>query len=117
LKVSVILYSYDELSSINSRIVIIEGGFFMGNAKAIKNFAINFWDLHDERLKKGFFIGKDETLMNILIFERKPHHFVRLRSQNECIHKYVDVWFYYQYFLASDYFFDCLTKRNELLIF
>ena len=88
----------------------------MGNAKAIKDYAVHFWNLHDERFKKGYFIGKDETLMNILIFERMPNQFVRLKSQNECIHKNVNIWFYYQYFLASDFFFDCLIDRDEFLI-
>lgn len=48
----------------------IEGGFFGGSKTAIENLFNNFYDIHDERFEKGLFVGKDQTIMNILAFER-----------------------------------------------
>lgn len=95
----------------------IEGGFFMGSKQAIKNFEFNFWNLHDERLEQNLFVGKDETLMNILTFEKKTNSIVRLNTQNECSKNYFDIWFFYQYFLASDLYYNCKILRKDLLLF
>ena len=87
----------------------------MGNKNAIQWFENNFWNLHDSRMKKNYFIGKDETLMNLLAFEPKTmHSIVRLNADNDCIH---ERWFFYQYFLASDYYYECFLNRNKLLMF
>lgn len=93
----------------------IEGGFFMGNKNAIQWFENNFWNLHDSRMKKNYFIGKDETLMNLLAFEPKTmYSIVRLNADNDCTY---ERWFFYQYFLASNYYYECFLNRNKLLMF
>jgi len=95
---------------------IIEGGFFMGNSKAISNFEKNFWNLHDERLNKKLFIGKDQIIMNIIAFNSTKSAY-RLKTWNlECKFK-VNEWFFYQYYLATDENYLCKNDRELLLLF
>ena len=47
---------------------LIEGTFFMGSQKAVHHFKEEFWHIHDKKLQKGEFIGKDQILMNIILY-------------------------------------------------
>jgi hypothetical protein len=95
---------------------IIEGGFFMGNSIAISNFEKNFWNLHDERLSKKLFIGKDQIIMNIITFNLSKSIY-RLQTWDlECEFK-VDKWFFYQYYFANDEYYLCKKNRELLLLF
>lgn len=68
-------------SSSFPEIELIEGGFYLGTKKAINKFETNFWQIHDERFDKGLFIGKDQTMMNI-ISSIKSNEIVRLQTWN-----------------------------------
>jgi len=93
----------------------IEGTFFMGSKVGIYNFEKYFWQIHDQRFDQGLFIGKDQTIMNILAFKsNKSHLIARLKARNTNCMKQVDIWFFYQYYLASDNYYAC-NNRQELL--
>lgn len=100
---------------------LIEGGFFMGSNKAISNLEFDFWKLHDERLVKGYFIGKDQTIMNILAYNSynsSRSKIARLQAWNsltDCSFK-IDKWFFYQYFLANDEYYLCNGNKETLVI-
>ena len=59
---------------------LIGGNFFGGSNTSLKNFSNNFYDIHDERFEKGLFIGKHETIINILAFTRNPNIIILLNS-------------------------------------
>ena len=98
---------------------IIEGGFFMGSNKALDNFENDFWNLHDKRIEKGLFIGKDQIIMNLISFDSnitKKSEIVKLKTWNlECKNR-VDEWFFYQYYFANDQYYLCLHPKEKLLI-
>ena len=94
---------------------LIEGGFYLGTKEAINNFETNFWEIHDERFDKGLFIGKDQIIMNI-ISSTKSNETVRLQTWNLNCKNTIDFWFFYQYFLSSNQFYECIQPREQLLI-
>ena len=92
----------------------IEGTFFAGSKAAILNYHDEFYELHDDWLKQGRFIGKDQTMMNHLAFVTYKDRVVRLRAWDTVC---CDPWFFYQRFFASDDFYQCPEKnRLSLLI-
>ena len=94
---------------------LIEGGFFAGSLQAIREYESNFYEIHDERLNRGLFIGKDQTIMKILAFERNIQTVSRLRTWDyDCI-KGVDEWFFYQYYFSNDNDYYCKTDRLSLI--
>ena len=95
---------------------LIEGTFFMGSKIAISNFETYFWQIHDKRFDQGLFIGKDQTIMNIFAFKsNKSHLIARLKASNTNCIKQVNIWFFYQYYLASNKYFAC-KNREQILI-
>jgi len=93
----------------------IQGTFFMGTKVGIYNFEKYFWQIHDQLFDKGLFIGKDQTIMNILAFKSNKSHLIAklIASRTNCI-KQVDIWFFYQYYLASNKYYTC---NNQQLIY
>ena len=97
---------------------IIEGTFFMGNAKAIRNFEKEFWRLHDLRIEQGLFVGKDQTIMNLIAFNSSmAYSTARLRTWKLGCVQPVNVWFFYQYFFAKDSYYECERPRENFLIY
>jgi hypothetical protein len=95
---------------------IIEGTFFAGSKLALENFFVNYYKIHDKRLKDGKFIGKDQIIMNIYAFmdEKKV---VRLRTWDlKCKKKRINRWFFYQYYFALNDFYNCFDNKLDLLI-
>jgi hypothetical protein len=94
---------------------IIEGTFFAGSSKALRIYAKAFYDLHDKWLDQGMFVGKDQSMINELVF-REPqmkNQSVRLTAwrlpmctQFDQNQKF-DEWFVYQRFLAKQIFYNC----------
>ena len=75
---------------------IIEGTFFAGSAKALQSFYTNFFALHDQRLARGLFIGKEQDTMNLVSFVFFNQTVVRLQTWGlSCSFNY-DQWFFYQ---------------------
>jgi hypothetical protein len=95
---------------------IIEGTFFAGSAKALKEFYNNFFSIHDQRLKEGLFVGKDQTIMNLLAFKYYPHTVIRLATwELNCTFEY-DPWRFFQYFFSANTSLHCTDDRLSLLI-
>ena len=93
----------------------MKAGFFVGTLPAIQKASENFYNLHDEWLDAGRFIGKDQMMMNELVFVRKKSDYVRLRTfRLNCTTEY-DRWFFYQYYLAQANDFICSEKKISLL--
>ena len=96
---------------------IIEGGFFMGSKIAISNFETYFLQIHDKRFDQGLFIGKDQTIMNIFAFKsNKSHLIARLKASNTNCIKQINIWFFYQYYLASNKYYACNDRKENLIV-
>jgi hypothetical protein len=94
----------------------IEGGFFMGSKIGISNFEKYFWEIHDQRLDQGLFIGKDQIMMNMFAFKSNKSYLVKkLKASGTNCLKQIDIWFFYQYYLASDNYFTC-NPREKFII-
>lgn len=94
---------------------IIEGGFFAGSSKAIRTLAENFYEVHDQRIKDGYFIGNDQTILNILAVERENQSISILRTRNlNCKINY-NHWFFFLYFLADQDKFICKNDKFSLI--
>ena len=101
----------------------IEGTFFAGSPKAIMSYSNLFYDVHDKRLAEGFFIGKDQTIMNYIAFKTISKNYVRLRTldmhicnHNKDTRNYYDPWFFYQYYFSVQKLFNCsYEKRLSIL--
>ena len=94
----------------------IQGTFFMGSKIGISNFEKYFWEIHDQRFDQGLFIGKDQTMMNIFAFKSNKSHLIkRLKASGTNCMKHIDIWFFYQYYLASDKYFACNSKEQFII--
>ena len=92
------IYTFDKFKS--SKVLensdFIQGGFFAGTAKALQDFYTNYFSIHDERLSKGLFIGKEQILMNLVSFVFFNQSVVRLHTRGlPCSFNY-DPWFFFQ---------------------
>ncbi len=77
---------------------LLGGGFFAGSSVAVANWARNFYALHDEMFDKGDFVGKDQTLFNVIAFQRNPESTVKLKTyqNNGCSY---NSWFFFSLIL------------------
>ena len=81
----------------------IQGGFFAGSARALSLYYSNFYAIHDQILRLGQFVGKDQTLMNIYVFAKHPELSCRLWMPSlfsECLPN-ENRWFVYQLFFSD----------------
>ena len=94
----------------------IEGTFFAGSKLAIAAYERAFYDQHDLWLQAGFFIGKDQTMMNMLAFVTHKESIVRLQAWDAaqgCCNR----WHFYQRFFAQPKQYNCrVHDRLSLLI-
>lgn len=95
----------------------MKAGFFAGTKQAVQIISKNYYSLHDELLKRGHFVGKEQNLMNILTFDEITKKDVtRLRTfELSCNQKY-DPWLFYQYFFANDSEYICSEDRLSLVM-
>ena len=75
----------------------VEGTFYGGSIKAIKDYYDAFWKVHDKMLGDNMFAGKDQNIMNVIVRKRLVN-FILIHSYNHCING----WFYFQQFFAYD---------------
>jgi hypothetical protein len=88
----------------------------MGSKIGISNFEKYFWKIHDQRFDQGLFIGKDQELMNIFTFKSSKSHLIaRLKSSSSNCIKQVDIWFFYQYYLASNKYYACNERIKQII--
>ena len=77
----------------------IQGGFFGGSAAAIYAFHHNFWRLHNLFWDQGYYVGKDQQIMNALYLDStlKMALIPSFQASPEC----GDMWFYFFQLLAA----------------
>ena len=103
----------------------IEGTFYAGSGLAIKKYAKAFYDIHDDRLfNQKLFIGKDQTMMNYLVYKTKSSSSNYVLFKTWKLHgcdlnndvKIYDPWFFYQQYFSSESNFNCsFDKRLSIL--
>jgi hypothetical protein len=71
---------------------IMQGTFFLGSGKAVRDFYDHFWEIHDSRFNQDLFAGKDQDLMERIAFQSFNTSVVRLQTWNLPVNS----WFYYQ---------------------
>lgn len=64
--------AYTDLSKID----LIVGGFFGGTRQAVSWWSNMFYETHDAMMDKGYFVGKDQTIMNYILLRHKSKFFV-----------------------------------------
>ena len=115
------IYYVHDVNMFNVETDSIEGGFFAGSKSAIKLFANNFYEEHDKRLKSNLFIGKDQTIMNYIVYKLNNTNHVLLRAWqlHECnLNKtniLFDPWFFYQQYFSTINYYNC-SFDNKLTI-
>jgi hypothetical protein len=94
---------------------IIQGTFFAGSSKAIQNYFVEFWRLHDDLLKKNQFLGKDQLIMKMIAFDTFSKDVVRLKNWEAKCNVKFNPWFFYQLYFSKNY--PCSNDRFSLLSF
>lgn len=87
--------TYDDLSKTEDFIV---GGFFGGTLASVKWWSEMFYETHNMMIEKGFFVGKDQTLMNYILLRHKSNFLVSylqpirwMKGIKDCN----NAWFYF----------------------
>ena len=92
---------------------VIPGSFFGGPPATVSWWSEIFYAYHDRYLRKGHFVGKDQTLINSL-FLLFPSRIIGVRIFDPSVQTGLphfstispgscgSPWFYYQFFLASN---------------
>ena len=92
------------------------GGFIAGSPEALLFFYEKFYEIHDERMNQGKFIGKDQTIMN-LFARTHANHTCKLwpgELLNKC-RSASNIWFTYQdYFSAYGRYWKRTQGSNRL---
>jgi hypothetical protein len=106
----------DNTDSFRMKRNLIQAGFVLGTKKAIENYKVKYYKIHDEFLNKGMFVGKEQVIMNFYAFKYQ-NEVVRLRTWNINCSKPYNNWFFYQRFLGKDEFYKCFENKFSLLIY
>ena len=98
---------------------IIEATWFAGSAEAFALYYEKYYKVHDERLDKDMFIGKEQALMNLVVFGPERSGTNRLLNSSR-IHFWEmsecgDRWFLYQKYFAQSDDYTCGKDRLPLL--
>jgi len=81
------------------KIDFVEGGFFGGTAVAVQKFHTTFWEYANAQANMGHFIGKDQSLMNSLLYRDLRNDSMFVESYQGCGEG--DVWFIFYDFFAN----------------
>ena len=103
-----------EFTNINSN--SIQAGFFAGSKKAINEYTNEYYRVHDEMLNNSKFVGKEQTIMNEICFKTRKDLVARLKTYNIRCSKGYDIWFFYQYFFASNDQYICEERENLIIM-
>jgi hypothetical protein len=95
---------------------IIEGTFFAGSQNAVSDFYEHHFEIHDSRMRRGLFVGKDQTMMNLLALRYFDQSVVRLKAFGLKCNLTYNPWNFYQYYLSRDPVHKCDSVENELSI-
>ena len=98
---------------------LIEATWFAGTVKALTNYEKAYYTVHDERIDAGLFIGKEQALMNLVVFgtdhTRTKRYINSTRLKIWEIDVCYDKWFVYQLYFADDSYFNCGRDRLSLI--
>ena len=89
----------DLFSSINND--FIQGTFFAGSFKAIDFYQNAYYQIHDEFLAEGLFVGKDQVIMNVFAVLKYPKQSCMIwlpQIVSDCL-RHFNIWFFYQLYL------------------
>lgn len=91
----------------------IFAGIFGGTRESLTWFHDEFYKLHNERIDKGIFVGKDQTMINILAM-RHPNRFSAILCYTA---SKSDPWFYFQaFYMNQDAVDEAGVKGNRHLV-
>ena len=98
---------------------LIQGTWFAGTARALADFERAYYTVHDKRIDDGLFVGKEQALMNLVVFgddETRTKRYInstrlKLWELKECY----DEWFVYQLYFAGDSYYNCGRDRLSLI--
>ena len=96
----------------------VQGTFFAGSAPALAAFERAFYAVHDSRMDQGHFIGKDQTIMNIVFFGLRKSYKATVNATRIKLWKPScgNRWFFYQRFFAPPEHYKCrIADRMSLL--
>uniref|UniRef100_A0A0G4G091 Nucleotide-diphospho-sugar transferase domain-containing protein n=1 Tax=Chromera velia CCMP2878 TaxID=1169474 RepID=A0A0G4G091_9ALVE len=77
---------------------LVEGGFYGGSPRAMSWFLERFWKWHDWFMKRGYFVGKDQSIMNAFLWHFRDRVLV-LDTREDKKMKCGDHWFQFQQLL------------------
>jgi len=80
---------------------ILIGTFFGGTAKAIQSWSKMYYEVHEDFLNKGLFVGKEQNLMNYVAIKLKNEIIVTTAFGENYDYK-GNVWFYFQDWYANE---------------
>ncbi|KAI9633687.1 uncharacterized protein MKK02DRAFT_38345 [Dioszegia hungarica] len=85
---------------------IVEGSFFGGTPSSVLWFESTFYALFDRLLAKGFFVGKDQTVFNLVMSLNPTNFFGPIPREHNDVANWGanpcgDTWYYYHQWLAS----------------
>jgi hypothetical protein len=102
---------------------IIQATWFAGSAKALIEYEHQYYKVHDERVDRNLFVGKEQPLMTLVVFG--PDRFGRRRRLNSSrIHMWEltganwicgDKWFVFEKYFAQKDDYTCGKDRLSLL--
>jgi len=76
----------------------IEGGFILGTIQSLKFWWMEFMKVHDLFIEYGVFVGRDQTLMNLIVLQQMQTSKILLliSTSDECgIHKWSQFQLFY----------------------
>lgn len=100
---------------LNTSANLIQGTFFAGSQKAIKLASGTFYELHDKWLEHGKFVGKDQSILNEMVFIRAEDSVARLRTIRLNCSKIYNAWFFYQLYFAKSNVYFCSEAKFSLI--
>ena len=99
---------------------LVEGGWFAGTSTAIEAYERAYYTRHDERLKNKEYVGKEQIIMNEMVFGREvgKWHQRTLNSSRIMFYKIdecEDAYFLYHRYFAHARYYDCGIDRMSLI--
>jgi glycosyltransferase involved in cell wall biosynthesis len=76
----------------------VQGGFFAGTSESIAWYRKQFDTYHDMLLSRGCFVGKDQTIMNVIVSQHPEK--IAVIPAYRCAN--MDRWFYFQHILSEE---------------
>ena len=114
----IMLGQIDEFKNDNYDLDVIQGGFFAGNRAAFSKFKSIYYKKHDELLNDDKFVGKEQTILNMIAFENNNNEIARLKcfGLNCDEEMQLNPWFFYQIYFSFMNLTQCYKDKFSLLL-